>query len=287
MLRVSRFVAIAAAVLVVGGIHLSADGSAVRFSLDQSGGIIVQARINGQGPFRLLVDTGSNRSVIGQKVADELCAPVVAKTAVVSVGSEITRLVVRLDRVEAGSAAQSGLLASVAPGAELRAVAPGVDGLLGQDFLASFDYTIDYRKRVLTWTANPAMFRPTDSRLVLRAKEGRFIADIPQDDRGRTTLRLVPDSGAAMIVLFKRDGQPPVRLDQRSRTAELSGLSGSRRAEIWSAPALRIGTTVLRDCPVVMAPGAPDTTTDGLLPLRLFDRVAFRASDRLLFLAKD
>src|SRR5262249_50877927 len=135
-----------AALTSLGFVHLGAASSSVPFVLEASGAIIVEARINGHGPYRLFVDTGSSRAVVSQRTACEVGAAVVAKTSVVSIGQEATRLVVRVDRLDVGTAIRPNLLASVIPDDELRATVPGVDGVLGQDFLSAFDYTIDYRK---------------------------------------------------------------------------------------------------------------------------------------------
>jgi len=258
------------------------------FALDSTGGIVIQARINGHGPYRLLVDTGSSRGALSQRVAIEVAAPVVAKTPVVSIGQEAMRLVVKLDRVEAGSAVRADALASVIPDAELKAVASDIDGVLGQNFLAAFDYTIDYRTRTVSWEADAAARRSGDGRFNLRSEEGRFLVEIPGDQTGQRALRLVPDSGASVMVLYQRNGQLPASLGRARRALEVAGLSGGRQAVLSTLTRLRIGPVLLRDAPVVVlsecddAPGA-----DGLLPLSLFDRVTFLVSKGQVVLSKD
>ena len=211
----------------------------------------------------------------------------VAKAAVVSIGQETSRLVVRLDRVEAGPAARPDILASVIPDEELQALAPGVDGVLGQDFLATFDYTIDYRKRTLSWEADPAPLKSADRRFTLRAEEGRYLVEIPEGEGRERALRLVPDSGAAVMVLYERDGHLPVQIGRARRPVDVAGLSGGRRAVLSTLTELRIGALVLRDSPVVVLTGCDDVPgADGLLPLSLFDRVTFLARDGVIVLGK-
>lgn len=287
MVRFLPSLVITAVLVGIPTVHLNAGAAAMPFVLDSGGAVVIPVRINRRGPYRLIVDTGASRSAVSQKVAVEVGAPVVAKSAVVSIGQETNRLVVKLDRVEAGPAARPDILASVIPDADLRALAPGVDGVLGQDFLAAFDYTIDYRKRTLVWEADPALLQSTDNRFKLRPEEGRYLVEIPQDaGRGRA-LHLVPDSGASVMVLYERDGRLPVSVGRDRRPLDVAGLSGGRRAVLSTLPELRIGALVLRDSPVVVLTGCDDVPgADGLLPLNLFDRVTFLAREGVIVLGK-
>src|SRR5215510_3597496 len=70
----------------VAAIRLLAEApaAAIPFALDDSGAVVVNATIAGQGPFHLLVDTGSNRSALSETAAAALGARLVAKSEVVS-----------------------------------------------------------------------------------------------------------------------------------------------------------------------------------------------------------
>jgi predicted aspartyl protease len=287
MVRTWCFLIIVTAVSGIPTGRLAATAGATPFTLDAGGGVVIPVQINGRGPYRLVVDTGSSRSAVSRKLAVETGAPVVARTEVVSIGQETSRLVVKLDRVEAGPAARPDILASVIPDEELRALTPGVDGVLGQDFLAAFDYTLDYRKRTLTWEADPALLGSADHRFKLRPEEGRFLVDIPAGEGRPRALRLVPDSGAAVMVLYERDGRLPLPVGPGRRPVDVTGLSGGRRAVLSTLTELRIGALVLRDSPVVVLTGCDDVPgADGLLPLSLFDRVTFLARDGVIVLGK-
>jgi predicted aspartyl protease len=268
-------------------VEIHATASFVPFSFDSTGGIVVVVWINGRGPYKMLVDTGSSRSALSRRAATEAGAPVVARTSVVSIGQEASRLVVRLDEVEAGSAVRPTILASVIPDEELKAVA-SADGILGQDFLATLDYSIDYRKRTLAWETETAAIAPGEHRFALRAEEGRFLAEIPGTEQGQRALRLVPDSGASVLVLYERAGRLPVTVGRARRPLDIAGLSGARHASLSSVTHLRVGPVLLRDAPVIVLSECDDVPgADGLLPLSLFDRVTFVPSKGLLILRKD
>ena len=220
----------------------------VPLSIDGHGGIVVHVRVNHAGPFKFMLDTGSARSVVSDDLARELSAPVVARSEVVTSAGSDMRLVVRLASVALSSAQVDSVLAPVLPAANLAQLGRGVRGLLGQDFLSAFNYTLDYRRSRLVWDEPRACDGTNSVRLV--AAEGRFVMTLEGDAGGR--VRLVPDSGAEVAVLFR--GRSPVSSMSR----------------------VRVGSATLRDFPVVVVP-RDDENADGLLPLHGFASVSFAA----------
>ena len=221
---------------------------AVPLVIDDRGGIFVQVRVNGGGPFTFILDTGASRSIVSDDLARELGAPVVAKSEVVTSAGSDVRLVVRLASVALSAAQVDALLAPVLPAANLAQLGRGVRGLLGQDFLSAFNYTLDYRRSRLTWDEPLACNGAGAVRLV--AAEGRFVAAVEGDAGAQ--LRLVPDSGAEVAVLFRQ-------------TAPVPSLSR-----------VRVGSATLRGLrPIVV--DRDDENADGLLPLHGFGSVSFAA----------
>jgi predicted aspartyl protease len=246
--------------------------------------VVVSATIAGRGPFRLLVDTGSNRSALSDAASRSADGRLVARTEVVSSAGSGWRNVVEVGPVVVGPAAQPRLLATVLPSEEVRALGTGIDGILGQDFLRTFSYTIDYRQRQLLWNVELASVTDANKiRLTLRPEEGRFLVELPQGPADRRVVRFVPDSGADMVVMFERAGELPIAMARPDRTASVLGLGGRRGAAFGSIAALRIGSSVWRNCPAAVLPGRDDAPhVDGLLPLRPFSRVSFFPNDGVL-----
>lgn len=101
---------------------------------------IVTVAIDG-APARMLVDTGSRFVALSSaraKARDAPRYPVAAATGLV-----MARLVT-FSRIEAG-----GAVSEMVEGAILDAAPNGVDGLLGQSFLADFIVTLDPARRVM------------------------------------------------------------------------------------------------------------------------------------------
>jgi len=195
--------------------------------------------------------------------------------------------VVEVNRMTAGGSSRNGILASVLPSGELERVGASVEGVLGQDFLSAFDYTIDYQRGRLTWAAAEPFDTPA-ARLTLAEEGGRFLATLPQG-AGRGVVRLVPDSGSASLVIFER-ASPTAREALATRRAGgralMHGVAGERTVERAIVPVLRIGDLVWRNEPAVVVDASRSSgeNADGLLPLHRFARVSFNARDRCLSL---
>jgi hypothetical protein len=110
------------------------------FETGDQGGIILRVMLNGRGPFRFLLDTGSTHTAVSEKTAALIGAPVVAKTTLGSVAGIRAALVVRIDALEIGPINFPDLLATVAN----LGMAGGVDGVIGHDALRTLRYTIDF-----------------------------------------------------------------------------------------------------------------------------------------------
>lgn len=261
---------------------IAQSAAAVRFDSLRDGGVVVSVAIGGRGPFRVLIDTGSNRSAIGNRLVSVLGLAPVAKSSVVTSTGVSTQPVVRLPEVVFGPASKSGLLTTAIPDAELRAaLGIGVDGILGQDFLSGFAFTIDYRRHEFRFGRAAESATGRDVRVTLRKTEGRFLADLPQDTACRCVLRFVPDSGADAMVLFETARGGRVDAEREDHRTELTTLGGSALARAVTIRALQVGSVTLRNQPgtVITRDEVDGPDGDGLLPLHLFASVSFNMAE--------
>ena len=253
----------------------------VAFALHDDGAVVVPVMINGAGPFAFLLDTGSTHTSIGAALAARLAAPVVARARVITAtGSEMS-LVVRLGALEVGQSRADGILASVVPDGRLAIADRSVSGILGQDFLARFIYTLDYRHRRLSWDAGEADAKGA-ARLALRESQGRYLVELPQG-RDRV-VALVPDSGVDGLVVFERPGNAALTAEGQVGGLSLATVTGRRDVRLGRLRRLQIGAMTLWDQPVaiVRRPEADAPEGDGLLPLHLFASVSFNGRDGYL-----
>jgi predicted aspartyl protease len=257
----------------------------VPLSVYDSGAIVVPVTIAGTGPYRFLLDTGSTRSAVTLRLAQRLGRSPIAQTMVVTPGGDSIRNVTMIQALQVGQRAPVSVAAMVLPDDTL-ARAGRLDGLLGQDVLANFRYTIDYRREELVWHDGDTGHLP-GFRLPLTPANGLFLVTLPRIPvTPYRPAMMVADTGADAVVLFG-----PAHRSMRStgpmeagmlRTS--AGVQVGRRIRI---DALDLGTVVLHDQPALLLPqgDASGLLGDGLLPLHLFARVTFDAAARVLIVA--
>jgi hypothetical protein len=156
-----------------------------------------------------------------------------------------------------------------------------IEGIIGQDFLFAFNYTLDYRHHRLSWTDDDA--RDGGTRLPLVAEQGRYLVRL-RSDGTRAPVLLVPDSGSNGFVLYARDGRVPLPLEATSAILSVHSLSGRHDARAMILRELKLGDVTVRDQPVALVSrdSANRLEGDGLLPLHLFASVSFNARDKQL-----
>ena len=114
---------------------------------DRIGRIWAPVYLNGQGPFRLVLDTGANRSAVIQKVADALGDGARTTSTVRVRGVTGTGMypLIRVDRMDIGD-----LLLEPAFLPVVQDVFGGADGVLGNEGLRDKRIVIDFRNDSIT-----------------------------------------------------------------------------------------------------------------------------------------
>jgi hypothetical protein len=113
--------------------------------------VLVRAKINSAGPITLILDTGSDRTLVAPAALQRLGISTENGPRGILKGVTGTSYAdaVWVNSVEVGEA-RVGPLLIIAHDADLKAA----DGLLGRDFLAHFNVTIDSKERVVTLAPN-------------------------------------------------------------------------------------------------------------------------------------
>jgi len=268
------------AVLLTAPLAASTPVDHVPLTLDGSGVITIPATVNGQGPFMFVLDTGSNRSAVSSDLAARISLPTIGQAVAVTPAGSQDQRVVRIDSLSIGRASRTNVLASVIPGSQLTTAVARVEGIVGQDFLSAFNYTLDYQKKRVSWAAADA----NDARVVrlpLVKHEGQVLVELRQRDR---TLLFVPDSGTENIVIFERNGVVPVSLARTNRRAQLVSVTGTQDAPLMVLRRLLVGSALIENQLALVVPrNEPDAPAgDGLLPLHLFASVTFNSAEGYL-----
>jgi predicted aspartyl protease len=255
------------------------------FGLTSRGAIIVPVSIDGSAPVSLLLDTGSNGSLISDRLAASLDMRAVARTTLASAIGHKEVVVARIAHMTIGPIAATNVLATIVPAGDLNlpdatALGLAVQGVIGQDVLSALHYTIDYRERRIYWREPSAAAPAHAARFELERQDDRFVVGVPQ---GTSRLRLVPDTGTEALVLFDEAAWSPGATGS-DQTVGVTGLAGTSTAHQTRVPRLRVGDAILTDVPAVIVRGR--SAVDGLLPLHLFARVTFDGPNHQLFIER-
>jgi hypothetical protein len=236
--------------------------------------MVVQTMVNGAGPFSFLVDTGTTLTVVDPDLARRLQTPAVGEVPVTTVLHYRQDKLVRLKDVRLGEALVFGLGAIVDKLTRQKILAPGIRGVLGEDFLSRFDILIDYRKRLLSLN-EPAPLgercrfetigqyhgAPTTNRLLI----GVQFLEVSGEK-----VQLQLDTGAKTPELF------PVSHDSHPSQpwgGSMATSSGANGIIVHSNITLRIGATTVPGLDVVQSRRAVAFDAAGLLPAAIFHKI--------------
>lgn len=112
---------------------------------DRLGRVVAPVTVNGQGPFRFIVDTGANRSVISAELAAHLGLAPSGTDNVHSVYGVSVAPLVRVDRLQYGDVSLSAAALPMLSGGVLA----GEQGLLGVDGMSGRRLRMDFERHCI------------------------------------------------------------------------------------------------------------------------------------------
>lgn len=251
---------------ILSGILAASVASATRIQMFDGHPVVEGVYVNGHGPYRFLLDTGTTANHLDAKLARSIGLKATFRSELVSSTGTLYApgadgIEVELDSVRADG--QRFLFA----GMELiRNLAPGVQGVLGESFLSRFDYVLELRDKRIEFGKRE---RPESGiRTPLRIVDSRPVVATSLGD-------LVLDSGTRWVTLFGVDSS-----GARNQMITMSGsqwigtVTRNLRIEgrsFWSGRALAV-------------PHSAEGGAQGLLPVSLFKSVYFCNSEKYVSL---
>ena len=259
MRRTDPFQILAIGILIVSVTPVFADAKIrVVAGLPVAPGVFV----NGHGPYSFLVDTGANVNLIEPALAAKSGVRFTAQTEVASAVGKLTVLQsddneITLDSVSAAN--QRFVLHDLKP---LQSLDPNICGILGQWFLAQFDYTLDLRGKSLIFgrfavpAVSPIPFNLVNGRMVISTNLGA----------------LALDSGAHNLILYN------VKAVQGG---EIRTLTGSKTVGSVIRDVIIAGEKIWHGDAVTLQNNT-EPGVDGILPLNIFRKVYVCNSQKYL-----
>jgi predicted aspartyl protease len=129
----------------VPGASTNTGSGAVRSATEGENRLTTVVYINGRGPFRFLIDTGAERTLIAEEIAMQLALPRGRRVMVEGITSGRPAALAEVASLRMGTLVCAGLEVPVLPRAMLK-----VDGYLGLDVLDRHRVILDFRGRTLT-----------------------------------------------------------------------------------------------------------------------------------------
>ena len=144
--------------------QLQKDAKVLRVPFDtiMSQHMVVQVKINGKGPYRLIFDTGAPFTLLNNKVAKEAgVLPKDFRPPLFALFGQAGQF--KIDNIELGQVKVGNLQTQVMDHPTVGAIASVVgpiEGILGFNFFGKYRMTIDYQAKEMTFV--PVDFEPKD-----------------------------------------------------------------------------------------------------------------------------
>ena len=229
--------------LLVHALRAATPVASALFTGGEQGRIVIEAKINGKGPFPFVFDTGSI-NIISLDLANQLGIAVGGKQQINAFGGSAETGTAVLDSITVGDFAKSDTVTM--PRAQVTVIGGGPFtkggpvGFLGWEFLESLVVKVDYEHGMLEFFA-PATYTYSGNAVRLPVTfDGNFIL-VPARIYGQATA-LELDSGNEnnALVLFRRFVNEH-HLHSDISTVTGYGFGGLTRAMVTRAPVLEIG----------------------------------------------
>ena len=219
----------------------------------------VPVTIAGAGPYRFVIDTGAERTVISRQLATTLGLPAGRDVNVMAMSGWARVGTVTIPSVSLSSVPHVGAIQAPA----FDAGHLGAQGLLGIDTLQKHKVTMDFDAGIMFVTPSVARTRKdrdvrVKDEIVVRAKSAVGQLIVTDADIDGRSVRVVLDTGSPISI-----GNLALRRAARSTLTGAMPLTltsvtgGVVQTELARAPKLRIGSFAFNDIPIAFADVAP------------------------------
>jgi len=232
--------------LVIGGEDINARKARTRMT--------VEVNVNGRGPYRFVVDSGADTSVVGWSIAQNLQLP--AGTPVTLNGMTASARVDRVlvDELQLGSSTIRNLEVPA-----LREVDLGGEGMIGIDALVQQRLMMDFEKRLIKSEDARQPAQMMDGEIVVRARRRHGQLILTQVRAAGLPVDAVIDTGSEVTIgnLALRDKLIRGNKD-KFETVTVAGVTGvEMELQLARIAELRLGSVTLRDVPIAFADVPP------------------------------
>lgn len=213
----------------------------------------IAVQVNGSGPYRFVVDSGADSSVIGARVARALQLPVGSQVTLNGMtGSSIVPRVL-VDELGLGPVRVANLELPVLQEHDM-----GGDGMLGIDALAEERLMLDFEKRLITVEDASKPPIRMDGEIVVTARRRRGQLILTQAKANGRTVNAVVDTGTEITIGNSVLREQILRRGGKVEKIEVTGVTGvTAELDLAHVAEIRLGRVILRNVPIAFADVPP------------------------------
>lgn len=214
----------------------------------------VEVFVNQQGPYKFVVDSGADTSVVGERIAARLGLPEAPPVLLHAMTESKVVDRVEVDALQLGPTVTNDLFLPVLDERNI-----GGDGMIGLDALVRQRLMMDFKKRIITVEdgLTPAPVLRNEIVVTARLKRGQLI--LTQVRAVGQRVDAVIDTGTEVTI-----GNMALREKLRKRrpksfrTVEIFGVTGAKATIDFAViPELKLGPVHFRNVPIAFADVPP------------------------------
>lgn len=213
----------------------------------------IAVQVNGTGPYRFIVDSGADSSVIGKRIALALQLPM--GTPITLNGMTGTSIVPRVlvDQLGLGPTDVTDLELPVLADGDL-----GGEGMLGIDALAGQRLMLDFEKRTITVEDNRRPMPRMDGEIVVTARRRRGQLILTQARAHGRKVDAVIDTGSEITIGNSALRKQIIRSGAKFEKIEVTGVTGvTVELDLARVNEIRLGSVIMRNVPIAFADVPP------------------------------
>jgi len=234
--------------LAIGGEDINARKVSTRMT--------VEVLVNGRGPYRFLVDSGADTSVVGLRIARDLQLPVGAPIILHGMTASAEVPTVLVDGLSLGQSTIRDLRLPA-----LREQDLGGEGLIGIDALVQQRLMMDFEKRVIKAEDAREPAKLVRGEIVVKARRQRGQLILTQVKVAGLPIEAVVDTGTEISIgnLALRDKLIRGKRNKFETVAAIGVTGVTIDLQLARIRELKLGSVTLHDVPIAFADVPPFT----------------------------
>jgi Aspartyl protease len=261
-----------------------------KIRLDDLFMIIVPVKINGSGPYDFMLDTGCSKTMVDQRLTEELHLSQEGEKRVTGILASAKMSVVHVNSISVGGAVVDG---GAVYSSDHLTTTDEVRGVLGEDFLKNFDVLIDYGHKVIQLEAAGGSMAETavGEHLPLELNgtyhgqptHNRLVVSGHIKELGDKSMSLLLDSAANRLAVFQEELGPR---ETRQESAQVGSFNKLISASVATRAIrhLHLGDNSISNLSMIALSRRADVDTDGVVPTSFFRSIFISHRGRFVIL---